>query len=63
MTVTSVYILTFGIHIFLQTDAQAEVEQLRKELMNTVGLYNQAFEDFVHAQNKVSDLLYYPFLM
>ncbi|KAG5547147.1 hypothetical protein RHGRI_012984 [Rhododendron griersonianum] len=36
-----------------ETEAQTEVEQLRKELMNTVGLYNRAFEDFVHAQNEI----------
>ncbi|XP_058213613.1 U-box domain-containing protein 34-like isoform X2 [Rhododendron vialii] len=36
-----------------ETETHAEVEQLRKELMNTVGLYNRAFEDFVHAQNEV----------
>ncbi|KAF7142633.1 hypothetical protein RHSIM_Rhsim05G0015600 [Rhododendron simsii] len=39
--------------LWYTTEAQAEVEQLRKELMNTVGLYNRAFEDFVHAQNEV----------
>ncbi|KAI8553437.1 hypothetical protein RHMOL_Rhmol05G0015800 [Rhododendron molle] len=32
---------------------KAEEEQLRIELMNTVGMYNRAFEDLVQAQNEV----------
>ncbi|KAE9448809.1 hypothetical protein C3L33_19297, partial [Rhododendron williamsianum] len=36
-----------------QSDVQAEEEQLRMELMNTVGMYNRAFEDLVQAQNEV----------
>ncbi|XP_058213627.1 U-box domain-containing protein 34-like [Rhododendron vialii] len=36
-----------------KSDVQAEEEQLRIELMNTVGMYNRAFEDLVQAQNEV----------
>ncbi|KAH7852081.1 hypothetical protein Vadar_020371 [Vaccinium darrowii] len=35
-----------------QSDVPAAVEQLRLELMNTVGMYNRACEDLVHPQNK-----------
>ncbi|OMO67262.1 hypothetical protein CCACVL1_20665 [Corchorus capsularis] len=34
-------------------DLQAEVEQLRLELQNTVAMYKQACEELVHTQNKV----------
>ncbi|KAI8553439.1 hypothetical protein RHMOL_Rhmol05G0016000 [Rhododendron molle] len=36
-----------------KSDVQAEEEQLRIELMNTVGMCNRAFEDLVQAQNEV----------
>ncbi|XAR67138.1 Non-specific serine/threonine protein kinase [Bertholletia excelsa] len=36
-----------------QSDVEAEVEQLRLELENTVSMYTRACEDLVHAQNKV----------
>ncbi|XWS72209.1 hypothetical protein CRYUN_Cryun02cG0020500 [Craigia yunnanensis] len=36
-----------------QLDLQAEVEQLRLELQNTVAMYKQACEELVHTQNKV----------
>lgn len=36
-----------------QSDWQAEVEQLRLELKNTVAMYNRACSDLVHAQTKV----------
>ncbi|WOH08947.1 hypothetical protein DCAR_0728398 [Daucus carota subsp. sativus] len=36
-----------------QSDAHAEVEQVRLELQKVVGLYNRACEDLVHAQAKV----------
>uniref|UniRef100_A0A5B7BWZ9 RING-type E3 ubiquitin transferase n=1 Tax=Davidia involucrata TaxID=16924 RepID=A0A5B7BWZ9_DAVIN len=36
-----------------QSDMQAEVEQLRLELQNTVSMYERACEDLVYAQNKV----------
>ncbi|XP_059634806.1 U-box domain-containing protein 34 [Cornus florida] len=36
-----------------QSDVQAEVDQLRLELQNTVAMYNRACEDLVLAQNKV----------
>ncbi|KAF7143863.1 hypothetical protein RHSIM_Rhsim05G0016000 [Rhododendron simsii] len=35
------------------SDVQAKEEQLRIELMNTVGMYNRSFEDLVQAQNEV----------
>lgn len=41
-------------HTFLQSDVQAEVEKLRLELMDTVGMYKRACEDLVNARNKVS---------
>ncbi|XP_057467857.1 U-box domain-containing protein 34-like [Actinidia eriantha] len=39
-----------------QSDVQAEVEKLRRELVSTVAMYNRACEDLVHAQNKVRSL-------
>lgn len=36
-----------------QSDIQAEIEQLRLELENTVTMYTRACEDLVHAQSKV----------
>ncbi|XP_058213616.1 U-box domain-containing protein 34 isoform X1 [Rhododendron vialii] len=41
-----------------QSDVQAEVEKLRLELMDTVGMYNRACEDLVNARNKVQFLSY-----
>lgn len=38
----------------LQEDMRAEVESLQLELETTVSLYNQACEELVHAQKKVS---------
>lgn len=32
---------------------QIEVEQLRAELQNTLGMYKRACEELVHAQSKV----------
>lgn len=40
-------------HIFVQSDIQAEAERLHTELRNTVAMYNQACENLVHAQAKV----------
>ncbi|XP_052199671.1 U-box domain-containing protein 34-like isoform X2 [Diospyros lotus] len=47
-----------GCHSVASTDTkqsyvEAEVEQLRLELVNAVSMYNRACEDLVHAQNKV----------
>lgn len=40
--------------IFMQLDVEdAEVEQLRMELQNTIALYKQACEELVHTQKKV----------
>ncbi|KAH7851779.1 hypothetical protein Vadar_016413 [Vaccinium darrowii] len=36
-----------------KSDLQAEVEQLRLELMISVGMYNRACEDLLHTQNEV----------
>lgn len=37
----------------MQSHAQAEVEQLRRELQSTITMYNRACEELVHAQKKV----------
>ncbi|KAL5572431.1 hypothetical protein UlMin_022028 [Ulmus minor] len=36
-----------------KSDAHAEVERLRQELQNTIGMYKRACEELVHTQNKV----------
>ncbi|KAF8036532.1 hypothetical protein BT93_C2302 [Corymbia citriodora subsp. variegata] len=39
-----------------QSDVQAEIEKLRRELENTIFMYERACEELVHAQNKVQVL-------
>ena len=39
--------------VYVQLDLQAEVEQLRRELQNTVAMYKQACKELVHTQNEV----------
>lgn len=41
--------------IYVQLELQAEVEQLRLDLQNTVAMYKQACEELVHTQNKVRE--------
>lgn len=41
----------------VQSDMQAEVEQLRLEIQNTVALYERACEELVHAQINVRGLI------
>lgn len=37
----------------LQSYVQAEIEQLRLELQNTITMYKRACEELVHTQSKV----------
>ena len=44
----------------MQSDEQAEVEQLREELQSTIAMYTRACEELVHAQKKVRCQLFGP---
>lgn len=42
-------------YFLLQSDVNAEIEQLRQELRATVSMYERTCGELVQAQNKVSD--------